>query len=419
MIKISIIIPVYNVEKYIGSCLDSIISQTLEEIEIICVEDGGTDSSLQILNRYAQQCSKIKVFSYEGNRGQAYARNYGLQKANGKYCWFVDSDDLLNREDALEKMYQYAEKNEADGLLFDADILYENQRLEKMFPRPPFSAKIIQPGIYTGAEYFSEVMENAELYCYVWRQLWKTDYLRNNGLLFCEDTSPHEDALFSFEAITLAPRISYIKEKFYIYRIRENSSITSPMSEKRLRAQCLCHFYARDFVRMHELEKEIPDAVCSYLNQIKARIREMVAELLDMDVDIFRIKWDNAQHALYYKLMLSEEFLEFPRELDIDEYKRIKNSKRIIVYGIGGVGKDVVRLLDKMGVMDYRIAVTKITTSTGNRINNQKIYELKELTDYKDDSLVIIAVRTPLDQELTDYALQMGFRNFIHMSKRE
>jgi FlaA1/EpsC-like NDP-sugar epimerase len=170
---------------------------------------------------------------------------------------------------------------------------------------------------------------------------------------------------------------------------------------------------------MHELEKEIPDAVCSYLNQIKARIREMVAELLDMDVDIFRIKWDNAQHALYYKLMLSEEFLEFPRELDIDEYKRIKNSKRIIVYGIGGVGKDVVRLLDKMGVMDYRIAVTKITTSTGNRINNQKIYELKELTDYKDDSLVIIAVRTPLDQELTDYALQMGFRNFIHMSKRE
>ena len=111
-IKVSVIVPVFNVESYLNESLDSILNQTLKDIEIICINDGSTDNSLDILETYSKKDKRIKIISKE-NEGQGVARNVGLDNAQGEYISFVDSDDFIKR-DMLEKLYNKAENNDLD-----------------------------------------------------------------------------------------------------------------------------------------------------------------------------------------------------------------------------------------------------------------------------------------------------------------
>ena len=112
MYKLSVIIPVYNVENYLRECLDSITSQTVKDIEIICIDDGSTDNSPKILKEYQKKDSRIKIITKE-NGGQASARNLGIKKAQGEYIAFIDSDDFIESE-MLEKLYTKAKDNNLD-----------------------------------------------------------------------------------------------------------------------------------------------------------------------------------------------------------------------------------------------------------------------------------------------------------------
>jgi len=121
MTKISVIIPVYNTEKYLKECLESIINQTLTDIEIICINDGSTDNSLDILNSYANSDKRIKVFSQK-NQGQGTARNYGMKIATGDYIHFMDSDDILELN-TFEDSYRICEEKNLDFIFFKLTIL--------------------------------------------------------------------------------------------------------------------------------------------------------------------------------------------------------------------------------------------------------------------------------------------------------
>ena len=113
-VKISVVIPVYNVEKYLQQCLDSIVNQTLEEIEIICVNDCSTDNSSKILEEYSAKDERIRIISKEKNEGPGPARNRGMEDLNGDYVSFIDSDDFIIQNTAYEKLYEFALKNHAD-----------------------------------------------------------------------------------------------------------------------------------------------------------------------------------------------------------------------------------------------------------------------------------------------------------------
>ena len=128
MVKISVLIPSYNVEKYIRECLDSIVNQTFEDMEIICIDDGSTDSTLDILNEYALKDSRLRVYENKENKGVSYARNYLLNLAKGKYIFFMDSDDYLEL-DALEKAYNLTEEKSLDILMFK--IRHFNNKTKK------------------------------------------------------------------------------------------------------------------------------------------------------------------------------------------------------------------------------------------------------------------------------------------------
>lgn len=127
--KISIIIPVYNVEKYLSECLESCINQTLQEIEIICVNDFSTDNSIEILSKYAERDNRIKIINHEKNKGLGAARNTGMYHANGEYIWFVDSDDFIDNK-ACQVLYNIAKTDDVDILRFCGVVFrdYEDGR---------------------------------------------------------------------------------------------------------------------------------------------------------------------------------------------------------------------------------------------------------------------------------------------------
>ena len=133
MIKVSIIIPVYNTAEYLMECFHSVFSQTLKEIEIIAVNDGSTDHSLDILNTIKKEHPEMIIISQE-NKGLGAVRNKGIELATGKYIYFLDSDDCL-AEDAMDICYRYAEKNQSDVLMFDAETFGEIDQIQNAYNR--------------------------------------------------------------------------------------------------------------------------------------------------------------------------------------------------------------------------------------------------------------------------------------------
>ena len=224
---ISVIIPVYNVENYLRECLDSVINQSLDNFEIICVNDGSTDKSRDILSEYKNKDKRISILDKE-NGGLSSARNAGLKAAVGKYVFFLDSDDCIASDDALANLYAKAEKDNLDVLLFDAEVFFENEDVKKS--NKNYIEYYIRhkdyPIVRSGKELFSEFQSNWDFKPNVGMQLFSRQFLLTESLWFCENML-HEDEVFSLECLTLARRAGYIKAQYLTRRIRENSIMTT------------------------------------------------------------------------------------------------------------------------------------------------------------------------------------------------
>jgi len=212
--KISIVIPVYNVEPYLRQCLDSVVNQTIRDIQIICVNDGSPDGSRDILQEYADKDSRITIID-KPNGGISSARNAAYPHIKGKYTLFVDSDDWI-KLDLCEKTYQKAETTGASMTVFFS------QRCKGK------KIRLIVPGNKTTIE---EKLPILDFPC-AWSKLWRTDFLLDNKLYFPEGLF-FEDALVHWQAVTLAEKIAVVPERLYYYR-RNYSSITKTRGEHTL-----------------------------------------------------------------------------------------------------------------------------------------------------------------------------------------
>ena len=164
MPKVSIIVPCYNVELYVARCLDSLIAQTLSDIEIICVDDKSTDSTLDVLNQYAERDERIKVISLAENSGVAVARNVGIDAACSKYIGFVDPDDYVDL-DYYEKLLDCAQKTDSDVVVANIKELRLNGKV-RLFTR-----------------WLESVGKNKLEFNYtLWCAIYKTDFLRKNNI---------------------------------------------------------------------------------------------------------------------------------------------------------------------------------------------------------------------------------------------
>jgi len=210
---ISVVIPVYNVEKYLAECLDSVLAQTLRDIEIICVNDGSEDRSPDILRTYAERDDRISVFS-QPNRGLSAARNAGVEKVRGRYILFVDSDDVVYPE-LCEKVFTAAERANADMTYFFLDRTPKKQRVlvERVIRRHP----VFTPENQGFEENLAFMSFNSACL-----RLWKTEYFHNRGLLFPVGLT-HEDMAAGWQSLLYSPRLEIVPEQLYIYRFNPDS----------------------------------------------------------------------------------------------------------------------------------------------------------------------------------------------------
>ena len=238
--KVSVIIPAFEVEDYLRECVDSVITQTLDEIEIILVNDGSTDNSLAIMESYAESDQRVTLVSQK-NGGQSVARNVALEYAHGEFIYFLDSDDYILPE-TLEKLYGFASKNTVDVLYFGGDSFFENERLEKehaSYLNYYHRDKKVSNQIMRGEDMFHHLLDMHLFRCSVPMQFIRHDLLKRTQIRFYEGII-HEDELFSPLVLVNAERAACITDRLYMRRVRAESTMTSPqITAKRFRGKMI------------------------------------------------------------------------------------------------------------------------------------------------------------------------------------
>lgn len=220
-IKVSVIIPVYNVEKYVEKSVLSILNQTLKNIEIIIINDGSTDFSLSILTELAKTDDRIRIISTQNN-GLSIARNLGIYTAIGKYIYFFDSDDILEN-DTLEVCYQKCQSQNLDFLFFDADCFTDSS--EKNYSFNYQRTHKYEDRVYSGIDILQKQIATNGYKSSACLSFIKRDYLKEKNLYF-HPRIIHEDELFTFLLYLKAERVGLLKKTFFHRRVRENSIMT-------------------------------------------------------------------------------------------------------------------------------------------------------------------------------------------------
>lgn len=229
MYKISVIVPVYNNEKYLSKCLDSILNQTYKDIEIVCVDDGSTDGSGQILDNYAKKDSRVKVIHKE-NAGVSVARNTGIKESAAPIIAFVDSDDYI-QSDMYEKMISLMEKENVDCVCCDYKNIYPDKIVNKnsRFGNQILYGNQIREEIVKGIIGFLPADNNC--LTSVCNRLFIRDILIKNNVWFDEKRTYGEDWLFCIEYYRSINSIGFINENMYSYVHQNGSLSTKPRTD--------------------------------------------------------------------------------------------------------------------------------------------------------------------------------------------
>ena len=220
MVKVSVIIPTYNVEEFLGECLECIVNQTLKDIEIICINDGSTAKSLVILNDYASNDNRIKVISQE-NKGHAAASNKGMDLSTGEYLYLMDSDDLLELN-ALEETYNYAEKKSADFVLFQS--MNYSQDENKVYKSWIYSMDEVADFIGDSVVDYKDLGDLIfKIPVTPWSKLYNNNFIKEIGVRFPEGLI-FDDNIFFWDVLFNAKRIAFYKKYLFTRRWYDYSS---------------------------------------------------------------------------------------------------------------------------------------------------------------------------------------------------
>ena len=283
--KVSVIIPVHNVESYLGKCLDSVCNQSLKDIEIICINDGSTDHSLQILQNYAKQDSRIIIINQK-NHGISYSRNAGFNQAKGTYIYYLDSDDYITT-DCLELLADKMESEELEVLLFNAKVFGDDGVEEKriLADEKYFKRNHDYPAKCSGEELFALCKVNQEYIAPVSTQMYARDFLCKNGLLFYNGII-HEDELYTFQCLLLAAKAGYLNKRLYFRRVRNGSLMDLNQSEKMIFSVYSCFICLKEMIRFcleRDFQEQNRDTVFSNIERIASDCRNRYEKLNEDD----------------------------------------------------------------------------------------------------------------------------------------
>ena len=439
MIKTSVIIPVYNTGLYLNECINSVFSQTQKEIEVIAINDGSTDDSLEVLLRLQKIYPKLIIMTQE-NHGLGYTRNIGVERARGQYIYFLDSDDYI-LEDTLERCYELASRNKLDVVLFDALEFEDSIERRPLEPNPSDRHEIIEEReeIFTGRYFLEKYYQKAyhPAACLVYCSAF---FIKRNSIRFLPKVY-FEDNEFYCRIMTLAERVMYIPKMYYQYRCRTKSITGSEFNVRKARDHIevinamadlktlnggegwyiikkiclnLLHYIA-DMCGKNALYAEdnsLPDrTICAWEKVCGDRI-EITESLEDIEY-IYRIC------SLFPDLVLSEkkEMIDARRRiLLIQEFWKLplhQKKSHIAIYGCGQYTDRVLNLYEKwIGAIKADIIfLDSYIKEEGTRFRGYSVYPVSEVQDKELDCILI---SSPLyEEEMYDMIKELYGGKFV------
>ena len=312
--KVSVIIPVYNVEKQLSRCVDSVINQSLRELEIILVDDGSPDKSPQICDEYKEKDNRIKVI-HNTNGGVSDARNAGLNLASGEYISFLDPDDWIEKV-MLETMYNKIKIDSSDIAVCSYAIDYPNNNfsINKELPISVDCTNNIADAIYS--------LDSNDMFNVVWNKLYRYDLLKENKIRFEIDGVPGEDLLFNCAAFQKAKLVSFDYEVLYHY-MREDEDTLVNTYKSNLYTQVQRFNRARktlyDFYHMNSVKE-----ITCYANSYVGYIFSCIPNLFRKNCSLSR-----KQKIVFFKNLIKDD--EFQNYLMVAQKKGVHEKTFYIV----------------------------------------------------------------------------------------
>lgn len=342
--KLSIIIPVYNVESFISETLGSILRQTLKDTEVICVDDGSDDSSLNIVIGLTKDDNRVTVCSTR-NYGPSSARNIGIDLAKGEYLYFIDSDDIL-AEDALEKLYGRCISENLDVLLFEADVFADRDYSGTYSFNYHRHCKY--ENVYTGKEIFSLMRSNRDYFQSPCLYIFKKSLLIDNNIRFINGIV-HEDNAFSFLLLMNAKRTSAINESLYYRRVRNDSIMTKNISYKNVYGYYRCYESVYDYYinNKEDLSKTQRSEVYKYLETLLENSIDLYTKMPYENRDFELCMYDGYERFVFLVSNPAKNRITAWREKKELSEKYDECIKKIKEYESEGAHKNINVSLDK------------------------------------------------------------------------
>ena len=314
MPKVSILVPIYNMSKLLKKCLDSCINQTLRDIEIICLNDGSTDNSLDIVREYAKNDSRIVIID-KPNSGYGNSMNIGLKKATGEYIGIVESDDFV-RLDMFEELYDKAKENNLDFIKADyTRFIGEGKTYEEFY-----TALDIQNKYYNQVLNPQENLELFELVMSSWAGIYKREFIINNNILHNETPgASFQDTGFWFQVFALAHRVMFLNKPFYMYKADNTTS------SRRNKEKVFCIFEEYKFIENFLNKNNLRDKLIKVFNYRK--FRTYMNDYIRIAPEFRKLFLERMREELVAAFNSNEIDLSMFSKKELKDFNLMKNHK--------------------------------------------------------------------------------------------
>lgn len=344
---VSVIVPVYNVAPYLAQCLDSLLNQTCKDWEIICVNDGSTDGSLDILMEYARNHQNFVVLT-QVNSGLSAARNSGISYARGEYLHFLDSDDCMKPE-SYEVLLEKARKKELDLLFFDGESLYEDEKLkeEHSWYQTGYQSKSTGDHLTDGEQYFITTVSAQDFRISACMYLVRREFLNSHSLRFIEGIL-HEDNYFTCVCALLSQRTSHLTQPLYIRRVARGSLTIRSLSFRHAYGYFRSYWALRNFLENASISQPVKDIASLTLMQMLQNARNEYNKIEDPRERLCYLALPTAEAEQFYLMIVdamivnSKNMTEGPTSLqefgilppvETDWYHKLRYFLKVLFYG--------------------------------------------------------------------------------------
>ncbi len=391
MIKISVVIPVYNRQGYIRECLDSVLGQTLKEIEIICIDDGSTDCTYDILMDYCRKHTNIVVL-HQDNQGAGSARNRGIEHARGKYICFMDSDDYYAEDCALEHLYESAEKEHVSVCGGNLYLCWQNGKMQRS------SKWFAERRMLSFREYGFTFNYTAYIF--------RLKLIREKNIAF-PPYRRFEDPPFFLKVMAYARDFYAIDDVIYIYRHgHKETSFSLDMAIDLLRGVRDCFELAKEngFTRMYD--EYFKNILCIHLWIIypynnQKRVWELINRINEINME-----WMNEYPEMFDNRNSLESYVVTQRRKRKCMISECSKAKQIVIYGAGEAGRYFIENYGK-----YCPHVIGFAVSKKGKTDVIEGYDVREIGEYSRTTLVIVAVKKRFRAEILEILERMQFNN--------